>query len=197
MSECDRFPAGSLQRRICEGTARMPLWKINAYRERAGLAPLTEDQVEPYDPPKREAPTRPPRRESSGAGRQPRRREPRATQPPKKRSGGCGACSKRKRQTLNPDGHGPGSKLLELFNSAGVPHCQACINAAAQMDAWGVDGCREHLTEIVEDILPRARDWMAANKPWAHRLLPNAIEDAGLRFGVRVKVEQAIKAAES
>ena len=85
--------------------------------------------------------------------------------------------------------------MLEIFSTAGVPHCQACIDSAAQMDAWGVQGCRERLPEIIEDILPRAREWMAGNQPWAHRLTPDCVEDAALRVGIRVKVIQAIKAA--
>ena len=105
----------------------------------------------------------------------------------------CGTCGGKPKAALQPNGHGPGSKLLELFDTAGVPHCQACVESAARMDAWGVVGCQERLGEIVEDILPRAREWLTEERPWAHKLLSvTGLEDTALRVAVRQKIQQAI-----
>ena len=197
MRDCEQFSEGSRPRCICEGTANLPLYKINAYREQWGLAPLTEDQVTPYVPVSRYAePARPPRtpRPDSVPPRLPRLQRPRTATVTGKKSG-CGGCGGNKRRKLAPNGHGPGSKLLELFGTAGVPHCQACIDSAAKMDAWGVAGCQERLGEIVEDILPRAREWLTEERPWAHKLLSvTGLEDTALRVAVRQKIQQAISA---
>ena len=115
---------------------------------------------------------------------------------PAKRHHGCGSCSKRKVRRVGLDGHGPGSQLIRIMSEAGVPHCQACVELAAKMDAWGPQGCAERLDEIVGDILPRAREWLSAERPWAHRLLSVVgAEDAALRLAIRGKVGQAIKAS--
>jgi len=77
-----------------------------------------------------------------------------------------------------------------------MPHCEACLELAAKMDAWGPEGCEQRLDEIVEDILPRARSWMAENQLWAHRLLRIAVlEDTALRAAIRRYVRQAIERA--
>lgn len=108
----------------------------------------------------------------------------------------CGTCGESK-TTLQPDGHGPGSKLLEMFETDGVPHCPECFALAAQMDAWGPDGCRDHLDQIVADILPRAVKWLTAKHAWAHAALAvTGTEDAALRVGIRSKVLAAIAASE-
>jgi len=48
MKECEKFEQGSNKRKICEGDSNLPLWKINSYRQRWGLEPLTDD-VKPLD----------------------------------------------------------------------------------------------------------------------------------------------------
>lgn len=58
-----------------------------------------------------------------------------------------------------PLGQGPGTALHEAIAMMGMPTCQQCKSLARKMNAWGVDGCREHFDEIVEDILPRAKRW--------------------------------------
>lgn len=45
MIECEQFADGTREREVCEGTADLPPEKIDAYRERWGLAPLTEGVV--------------------------------------------------------------------------------------------------------------------------------------------------------
>lgn len=51
MSECDKFPQGSRLRAICDGTADLPLWKINAYRDRWGLDPFYGPDPQPLEKP--------------------------------------------------------------------------------------------------------------------------------------------------
>lgn len=64
------------------------------------------------------------------------------------------------------------------------------------MDQWGVDGCRERIDLIVADILPRAKAWVAQNRPWIHLLLPSGIEDAAIRSSLRGDVLTAIAESE-
>jgi len=47
---------------------------------------------------------------------------------------------------------GPGSELKKLLATLGIDHswCESCSQRRQQMDAWGVQGCREHLEQIVE-----------------------------------------------
>jgi hypothetical protein len=50
-----------------------------------------------------------------------------------------------------PPGRGPGTELRKVLERFGIPEpagC-ACATRAAQMDAWGVEGCRRHRAEIV------------------------------------------------
>lgn len=101
------------------------------------------------------------------------------------------------RPSLKPNGHGPGSKLLAMWEAAGVPHCQQCLMLAAKMDGWGKRGCADRVGEIVRQILPRARRWMALNHPWVHRLAgATGLEDATLKLAIRRKVHDAIEQAE-
>lgn len=196
MTECEQFPDGSRQRAICEGTANLPAYKINRYRERWGLAPLDEHEMVAYQPlpvqsspPRRQRLPRPPRQ---------RRVRSRSTaNAPGATATGCGGCSGRKKQrALQLNNHGPGSQLIKIMDEAGVPHCQACLDLAAKMDAWGPAGCERRMEEIVSEILPRAREWLGDNKPWAHRLLSAVkLEDTALRLAIRQKVLQAIRAA--
>lgn len=95
-----------------------------------------------------------------------------------------------------PLGEGPGTELVNEFDGHGFPKCQQCIALARKMNQWGVDGCRERIDEIVSDILPRAKNWLAAKKPWAQKLLGAVgAEDKALSWKIRQHVEAAIEAA--
>ena len=93
-----------------------------------------------------------------------------------------------------------------------MPACQACYDLAVKMNAWGVAGCRQRMDEIVDDILPRAREWWAQSTPWtsaaawwggaaklsdAARLVGASHEqrDAVLRDVIRRHVGDAVAAA--
>lgn len=54
-------------------------------------------------------------------------------------------------QPQPPTCEGPGTELKALLASLGLTPASGCdCNArAAQMNAWGVDGCREHRDEII------------------------------------------------
>ncbi len=152
----------------------MPLDKINAYRAKWGLEPLAEA--------KSSGTTRVVVHEGQAAVRM--RRVEHSRRLPCK-------CS------VKTPAHGPGTELIELFKGWKVPACQQCKDLAARMNVWGVSGCRENVAVIVEDIFPRAKEWLAANKPWAHAMLPEIVEDAGIRRKLRSYVGQAIDAAEA
>lgn len=60
-----------------------------------------------------------------------------------------------------PKGYGPGSELKAILSGLGVnpaPSCD-CNAKARQMDEWGVEGCREHLDEIVQGIKENQERW--------------------------------------
>ena len=186
MNECDRIPVGHL-RSICEGTTGLPLDKVNAYRERWGLRPLAEIATVPAT-----ASQRPSSAVVARSGTQVARRV----------GGGCRSCGGRKQAqpTSIPrtDGFGPGSKLLAIYEAAGMPHCEECLKLAARMDEWGVAGCRKRLREIVDDILPRAKEWVAEHKPWMHRLAAGVgIESTALRLAINRDVRRAIASSEA
>lgn len=90
---------------------------------------------------------------------------------------------------------GPGTELKAIFEQHEIPACQACHDLAAKMNGWGVGGCRERTEEIVEEILPRAREWVKHNRPWVHALLPGLIEDYGIRQRLTGYVSEAITRA--
>ena len=46
---------------------------------------------------------------------------------------------------------GPGTELIRIYKDKGVPSCQACYDLAAKMDAWGIEGCKDRVEEIVDD----------------------------------------------
>lgn len=172
LSECEQFPEGTRKRAICEGTAALPEGKINAYRSAWGLAELA------VFPSVNRAPVVHP---GTSTVRKP---------VPARKGVSCG-CGIRK-----PKPSGPGTELLAIMKKKGVPSCQSCKDAAADMNRWGVDGCRERLSVIVEEILPRARDWVAKERQWIHKLLPDVVEDAGIRIALTSYVTTAIDRAD-
>lgn len=88
---------------------------------------------------------------------------------------------------------GPGTELIKIYQEAGVPSCSQCNDLATLMDEWGADKCEENIAFLIDDILPRAKNWIANNKPWVHRLLPNTVEEIGIRIKVRGDIKEAIE----
>ena len=90
---------------------------------------------------------------------------------------------------------GPGDHLhdaiLRWVGEAPTEDCQ-CRSRIAQMNAWGPQGCREHLDEIVEWLLTEAqrRGWGTAKLPGVHwavkRLVLSAIHKAERAVGKSV-----------
>jgi adenine/guanine phosphoribosyltransferase-like PRPP-binding protein len=200
-TDCEQFTGH--ERAICEGNLDLSLEKINRYRQHWGIAPLEAKPERPEylgvairteraNQPTRNASGRKPRVAAEGKAT----RKSRVSSGRNGGSGGCG-CGGGKKRPLKPNAYGPGSKLLAIFEAAGVPHCDECLDLAGKMDRWGKRGCAQRVSQIVGDILPRARQWMADNKPWAHGLLGLVgAEDAVLRLAIRRKVQQAIDQAE-
>jgi hypothetical protein len=89
-------------------------------------------------------------------------------------------------------GFGPGAELLKIYKQAGIPACEDCFKLAKQMNQWGPDVCLEKMDEIIADVMPRAKKWLAENKPWIHALLPNVVEEAGIRLKVKADLEAAV-----
>jgi hypothetical protein len=91
--------------------------------------------------------------------------------------------------------YGAGTELLRMNKEAGFPHCPACEELAEKMNNMGTRWCVENIEFIVEDIFPRAKEWIAENKPWMHSLMPGVIEDIGIRTKLRVDISKAITTA--
>lgn len=188
---CEQFPEGSSMREICEGKSDLPLRKVNAYMEIWGL-PLFEGEAETVKRKVRNSPRK--TREKKKRKHILRRILDRAMGT--RQTGGCSGCGGSS-TTLKPDGYGPGSKLMEAFAKYDAPHCQACENMAAKMDRWGADGCSKRLDEIVDDILPRAKRFLAEKRPWTHLAasIP-VVGEAAVRIGLTRMVVDAIEKAE-
>jgi hypothetical protein len=72
---------------------------------------------------------------------------------------------------------GPGSVLAGLFQSLGFKQEGGCGCAAlqAKMNAWGVEGCREHHDEILDFLETKAK---AQGIPFARLVAKVALETA-------------------
>lgn len=95
--------------------------------------------------------------------------------------------------SYNNIGYGVGTELIYIYQASGVPACQACFKLALKMNRWGPAKCLENLKTIVDDIMPRAKEWMADNRPWIHALLPNVVEELGIRKTVEKHVRLAVE----
>ena len=176
--ECEQFQPRL--REICEGSAAIAKEKCNRYRVKWGLDALDDGEFPDIQRTRKVHP----------AAARPKQTQ--VVQRSKTKQTGCTSCGgKRKQQKAV----GPGAELTTIMKAKGVPSCQHCKNLADQMDRWGTYKCRVNLRLIVDDIMPRAKAWVASNKPWAHALLPNVIEDAAIRAIVKGYVEQAISSA--
>jgi len=140
---------------ICNGNSDLPDWKINAYRQRWGLEPLSDTEI-----PKNKKNTNKPI-------------------PIKKKSK-----------------YGPGTELIKIYKEAGVPPCNQCYELADKMNEWGVEGCKNNIDAIIEDILPRAKRWVENHKPWVHKLLPNLVKESAIKIKIKSDIQKAIANAE-
>lgn len=103
--------------------------------------------------------------------------------------------------TPTPIGHGPGTELKALLESLGAKANAGCScnQKAAEMDAWGVSGCRERRDEIKQFL----RD-NAAERGWFEKAKAAALATAqGLAFQLNFSdiygslVDLAIQRAEA
>lgn len=167
MEECEKFRAFPNKYSICIGESNISKWKIDTYRIRWGLEPLFN--VERPEPSQEQL-------KQIGSTR--------SITPNQAREG--------ERDEM---GEGPGTELIKIYKAAGVPACSQCYALAKQMNLWGPDKCLERLEFLVDDILPRAKSWVEQNRPWIHKLLPNAIEDTAIKFKIRMDLKEAIDRA--
>ncbi len=186
--ECEGagLPPNSRLCRICMGLI-YDIHTTNGYRAIWGLPPLDNSDIQ--IPKKSSFPKRVPEPKSTASTTLllpsvvPLQTTPKQS---------CGSCNNQKLNVLKPNGYGPGSQLLKLWD--GMPHCDACITLAAQMDEWGVEGCEDNFDTIIDDILPRAKSWLTENHNWVQNLLRLVdLDELTLRFAISRYVKQAIK----
>lgn len=168
MEECDIFEEGSRQWLICRGEADLSQQHTNRYRKKWGLPTLFDES-----------------QQSTAA-------VPVYVPEPTFVFHGESVSEPGKRRVA----YGPGAELLKAYAAAGAPHCAACVELAEQMNEWGPAGCRKRLEEIVLDILPRAKIWLAEKSPWIMSLIPDAVEDFAICIKLRMDVTKAIDIAE-
>lgn len=94
---------------------------------------------------------------------------------------------------------GPGKELTELFkrkySKYNFKACQLCAALASQMNEWGPDKCKENLSIIVEDILPRAKAVIAENHPKISSMVPGVIQEFAIKERLKSDVLEAIEIA--
>jgi hypothetical protein len=173
---CDSFPEGSRKRAICDGTIDMPLAKINKYRSQWGWdEPLTEKPETTYGQTK------------------PKSVQKLSTSPMPGHSRPDSSSSVRRIKQ-------PGTRLKEEFAKWNAEECPICSGLAAQMDSWGVSGCRENLQKIVEDITKRGKEWFAKNFPTTNTLFnlsrSETVRDLVIKLSVKHLVVKAINETE-
>ena len=175
---CDELPDNL--RKICNGTADMPLKKINAYRDHWGLEPL-DGEVDEFD-----------FFIHSGKADIPIPKTKIKTQFKKPHVKSCSSCTKPAVPKQRPIYKlGVGGELSLLFKAYGVPYCQACKDLARAMDEYGPEKCREDIDKIVDNILPRAREWVDKEYSWAILIFPS-VKDFEIKRRIKNLVLTAI-----
>jgi len=91
--------------------------------------------------------------------------------------------------------YGPGTELMLIYKEAGVPTCSQCKNLAQKMNELGIEWCEKNIDVIIEDILPRAMQWVESNKPWVDKLFPTIIKKSAIKFKIKTDVSLAIENA--
>lgn len=63
-------------------------------------------------------------------------------------------------KTPSPPSFGPGDALKELLESLGISSewCEGCTQRRAQMNRWGVSGCRQNVDVIARWLADAARE---------------------------------------
>lgn len=102
-----------------------------------------------------------------------------------------------RKQSIQRLSGGAGTELVRILKGYGVPACQACRDLAAKMDSWGIESCRDRIEDIVDDMLPRAKDWIASKRRWIHSLLPDSVETFAVKLRLRGLINEAIESVES
>ena len=174
-ADCSQFPSGSRTRSVCEGGDDIPVEKTNQIRQKYGI-PLLNESVSFQA-----------QADRLQAVAQVRSVAAPASDAPKKKPGGCG-CSAKKPATKppvamsSPSPYGPGTRLINLFKSAGFVACEACYELARKMNQMGNEQCEQQIDMIVDDIMPRAIEWEIQKAGWWARLVPEAVTKEAVRL---------------
>lgn len=183
--ECDElFKPGTRHHIICRGDALdLPLYRTNDYRRSYGLPELEDDGRERSARVIHNGKTRRPRQQTTKSKTQ-------ATKP-----GGCGGCGSGPAPNLvQTVTAGPGTELSYIFARYGALSCPACKALAARMDAAGPDGCERDMKDIIDDIYPRAREWLRAKR--GGRLIPEKAIRMIIKRSVNRAIENSLKEPE-
>lgn len=169
LTECDSLGIGTRRWMICRGESGLTPQKTDAYRAAWGLRPLFDGAKVVAGAPILAIPELIFHGHSIGGGP----------------------------EVVQKKLYGPGTELMKIYEAAGVPSCDACREMAQQMNNWGARECRNRVDEIVADILPRAKEWVAQKYPWVSRLLPDVAEDFAISRRIRSDVYKAIAECEA
>lgn len=91
---------------------------------------------------------------------------------------------------------GPGTEFKAILKQIGVPPCERCDEAAKRMNALSVKGCRDKIDELIQEMIPRAMEWIAQTRPWTHALFPGIVQELEAARRLKKLFNQAIDAAE-
>jgi hypothetical protein len=175
MLTCNDFPPGTRKRAICDGTIDWPLAKINKFRVQMEWEPLEEKPETAFAQRKATVICR-------NSPPMPGHTRPDST-------------------SSLPRIKQPGSRLKEEFAKWHAEECPICSGLAAQMDAWGAAGCREHLKKIVVDITSRGKDWFAKHHPTTDKLFvlsrSQIVRDLAIGLTVKKLITKAITETEA
>lgn len=88
---------------------------------------------------------------------------------------------------------GPGTELHKLLSRLRIDTTEGCgcLSRIRQMDAWGVDGCRERLDEIAGWLVEEAgrRNW-PASKWWATKQAAKVLVRWAIRRASKIQRNQ-------
>lgn len=85
-------------------------------------------------------------------------------------------------QTWPKVGHGvkpgPGARLYSRLHAMGLPECDACRDAALQMDIWGDEGCRQNKAAILKRL--KRELWRITLTGKVDSIIENWLESEGI-----------------
>jgi GT2 family glycosyltransferase len=163
--ECKKFYGRKNE--ICTGKSDISLRDINLYRERWGLLPLSSKKNKERI-----------KSDTSHINVNNRKK--------------CTTCSGKKIKPVPIFKTGVGEELRTILKKYNVPYCQSCSNLANVMNEYGPEKCLSNIDDIINDILPRAREWVSKEYPWASAMFPNCVKDIEIKRRIKSMILEAI-----